>query len=99
MEYELKYSPVNGKVVNIIRLSDNAHIPLCEANSDYQTFLKWNNETVPPRLDLNSTIPVIPPEKPRGYLAEIDALTAQVSDLKKQVDINTDKLSAIKPVE
>jgi len=62
-------------------------IPLCEVNSDYQEFLKWNSEQEVP-LDLKSTIPVIPPEKPRDYLAEIDAL-------KIQVAANTTKITSL----
>ena len=85
--YKLNYSPFTGKCGGVIRLSDNASIPLCEANSDYQEFLNWNSEQTVP-LDLKSTIPVIPPEKPRDYLAEIDAL-------KIQVAANTDSISTI----
>jgi len=35
----------------IVRLSDNAWIPLDEANTDYQEFLRWceaGNEPLPP---------------------------------------------------
>ena len=35
---------------SIIRLSDNAFIPMDEANTDYQTYLKWleeGNEPLP----------------------------------------------------
>lgn len=31
----------NNKVLSIIRLSDNAFIPMDKNNSDYQTYLKW----------------------------------------------------------
>jgi hypothetical protein len=39
-----KLSRVNGifgMYESIIRLSDNAQIPLDEANTDYQAYLKW----------------------------------------------------------
>lgn len=36
-----KLSKYENKVVSIIRLSDDARIPLDEANTDYQAYLKW----------------------------------------------------------
>jgi len=38
--YKLVNSPFGG-IGCILRLSDNANIPLDEANSDYQAYLKW----------------------------------------------------------
>jgi len=81
--YKLNY--FDGKVCSIQK--DNISFPLCEANTDYQDFLKWNSEQEKP-LDLNSTIPVVVPEKPRDYLAEIDAL-------KIQVAANTTKITSL----
>jgi hypothetical protein len=49
--YTLNYSERTGKVSSIQK--DNMSIPLCEANTDYQDFLKWNKEQTVP-LDLNS---------------------------------------------
>ena len=39
-----KLSPLNydtNKQETVIRLSDNAHIPMHEDNTDYQAYLKW----------------------------------------------------------
>jgi hypothetical protein len=73
--YKLCYD-LTGQVSGINK--DGAFIPLCEGNTDYQTFLKWNSEQEVP-LDLKSTIPVIPPEKSRDLAKEIDTLKAQVA--------------------
>jgi len=80
--YKLSYDAMTGKVSCIIRLSDNASIPLCEGNSDFQDFLKWNSKQPTP-LDLNSTIPVIPPEPVRDLAKEMDELKARVGKLEK----------------
>lgn len=69
--YELNYSDRTGKVSSI--QCGNMSIPLCEANTDYQDFLKWNSEQNTP-LDLKSTIPVIPPKPARNLAAEVDKI-------------------------
>lgn len=68
--YELTYNLITGKVSGIKRLSDNTHIPICEGNSDYWKFIKWNSEQEVP-LDLNSTI-----EPVRNTIGEYEALMA-----------------------
>jgi hypothetical protein len=40
MEYKLVKNPI-GEVKIILRLSDNASIPMDEANTDYQEYLEW----------------------------------------------------------
>jgi len=37
----LNIDGTTGELVGIIRLSDNAFIPLNEANTDYQEYLEW----------------------------------------------------------
>jgi hypothetical protein len=37
----LKDNPVFGPAKTIKRLSDNTFIPMDEANTDYQAYLKW----------------------------------------------------------
>jgi hypothetical protein len=39
--YKLIYYPQTTDVLNIIRLSDNARIPVNEYNSDYKQYLQW----------------------------------------------------------
>ena len=39
--YKLIYYPQTTEILNIIRLSDNAYIPVNESNTDYQEYLKW----------------------------------------------------------
>ena len=40
--YKLTIDPITNKSGNsILRLSDGACIPMVEANSDYQAYLKW----------------------------------------------------------
>ena len=43
MEYKLIKISIedNSKITSILRLSDNASIPMDEANRDYQEYLKW----------------------------------------------------------
>jgi len=38
------YKNVNGEIDTIIRLSDNAYIPINTANIDYLHYLDWLNE-------------------------------------------------------
>ena len=38
--YKLIKNP-EGQVITVKRLSDNAFIPMSEANTDYQQYLKW----------------------------------------------------------
>lgn len=35
---------IDGKLCGILRFSDNAFIPMDEANTDYQAYLKWLDE-------------------------------------------------------
>jgi hypothetical protein len=45
-----KLIKVNNIVCAILRVSDNASIPLSEGNTDYQEYLKWvaeGNEPLP----------------------------------------------------
>ena len=88
--YKLNYY-IDGKVIGIIRESDGACIPICEGNTDYKDFLIWNAEQHPP-LDLNSTIPVIPPAPARDLAAEITAL-------QKQVSANTSKIATLEKIK
>ncbi len=38
------YKNINGDIVVVERLSDNAFIPFDPANTDYQAYLKWLEE-------------------------------------------------------
>ena len=42
--YKLGSKDFNGNLAGIIRLSDNACIPLAPDNTDYQAYLKWLEE-------------------------------------------------------
>jgi hypothetical protein len=39
--YKLKKDPITNKDSGVIRLSDNASIPMNPNNTDYQAYLKW----------------------------------------------------------
>jgi hypothetical protein len=39
--YKLQPDTIFGKATCIKRIADNAFIPMDEANTDYQEFLKW----------------------------------------------------------
>lgn len=82
--YKLHYG-IGSKVGCIIRLSDGANIPLCEANADYQAFLKWNRKQQIP-LDLNSTIEPAKPEPARDLAKEIDDLKYKLETTELKVE-------------
>ena len=42
--YKLYNDIITGNLACIIRLSDNASIPIDPANTDYQAYLKWVDE-------------------------------------------------------
>ena len=42
--YKLIKSAFTGEINSVQRLSDNAFIPMNEANADYQAYLKWLDE-------------------------------------------------------
>ena len=39
--YKLLFEHLVGRVTSVLRLSDNASIPMVEENADYQKYLKW----------------------------------------------------------
>lgn len=39
--YQLKNDKLKNEICAIIRLSDNANIPISEGNRDYQKYLEW----------------------------------------------------------
>lgn len=85
--YELMYSPVNGIVSCIKRLLDNAFIPICEGNMDYQDFLKWNEaQPEDKQLDLNSTIEPVKPVPPRDLGKEVDELKDEIKAYTLLID-------------
>ena len=85
MGYKLGYG-MGGTIGYIIQLSDSAFIPLCEDNTDYQTFLEWNKIQESP-LDLNSTIaPSVNYENEIKTQAEMQRILREqaVTNLKAQ---------------
>ena len=49
--YKLVNNSYGGKASMIQRLSDGAFIPMSEANTDYQAYLKWLEEGNEPPAD------------------------------------------------
>jgi hypothetical protein len=88
--YEIIYNQFSGRIDCIRRLYDNACIPLCEDNTDYQEFLIWNKAQAIP-LDLNSTIEVVKSVPARDLGKEID-------ELKAQAKINSENIATIASV-
>jgi len=39
--YKLINNPITNEIVGILRIADNATIPLAPDNTDYQAYLKW----------------------------------------------------------
>jgi hypothetical protein len=39
--YKLLLEPLTGRQNMVLRLSDNANIPMSENNRDYQEYLEW----------------------------------------------------------
>jgi hypothetical protein len=44
MKYKLQKNYYGDKPVCVLRLEDNASIPMHESNTDYQAYLKWLDE-------------------------------------------------------
>ena len=42
--YKLVKDKISGVVGIVLRITDNAFIPMDEANTDYQAYLKWLSE-------------------------------------------------------
>ena len=42
--YKLVKHSITKEVTGVLRLSDNAFIPMNKANTDYQAYLKWVEE-------------------------------------------------------
>ena len=57
--YKIFYDSITGEVTSI--QNDNMSIPICEDNTDFQEFLKWNAEQKTP-LDYETPIAVEPQE-------------------------------------
>jgi hypothetical protein len=80
--YKLRYG-LDGKVAGIGTATD--FIPLCEGNSDFQDFLKWNSAQKTP-LDLNSTIEVVKPEPARDLVKEMDDLKERLEAVELKAE-------------
>lgn len=73
---------------SIIRIADNAHIPLDKGNTDYQQFLAWlanGNTTEPadipdPQIAINA--------KARQYLADTDWYVVRFSETGEVIPDN-----------
>jgi len=83
MEYTIVYNYLDGKPIAIDCPEKRISFPICEANSDYQDFLKWNSEQEVP-LDLKSTIEVPKPEPARDLAVEVTTIDERVTVLEEE---------------
>jgi hypothetical protein len=87
--YELYYNEMTGKVIGVLKREGNTVTSFLvnNDNTDYQAFLIWNKAQKTP-LDLNSTIPVIPPVPSRD-------LAKEITELKERLDTQELKVEAL----
>lgn len=83
MNYKPSYDVRTGQLNCIIRLNDNASIPLCEDNMDYQQYLK--EVPVKDRLPLEDKSVIVIPVPPRDLAKEIDELKLKVAELEEKI--------------
>lgn len=56
--YEVRRDPVSKKTTSVFRTADAKDIPIAPGNMDYDEFLIWNAQQIPP-LDVSDGIPTL----------------------------------------
>jgi len=80
MNYKPYYDTQTGEILSIIRATDNACIPICKENMDYQQYLRDVPEADRfPEKDLSK---IVIPEPPRDLATEITALEERIKILE-----------------